>query len=136
VHVDWDGSLDTGDQTIDAQHRAIVALCEHLTAAEKDGPDEVRRVLDQLTEYVAVHFALEQDLMEREAYPAEDRAEHVAEHESMTRLTRQQVLDYRTGRLTSVAPMREWLDVWIRRHVVEMDGRLAEHIRRRAAEQA
>lgn len=129
--MNWDASLETGDAAIDAQHRAIVSLCDELSAAEKDGPDEVRRALDQLTEYVAVHFAMEHDLMRNEEYPAENIERHLAEHDRMTQLTRDKVLEYRTGALTSVAPVRAFLKDWIAQHVAEMDGQLAAHVRER-----
>jgi hemerythrin len=135
VRMDWDDALATGDEAIDAQHRDIIALCNRLSHAEKDGPDEVRRVLDQLMDYVSVHFAMEHDLMLREEYPLTAVDEHLSEHDRMTQETRQYVLEYRQGRLTSVAPILTFLEDWISRHVAEIDGKLAAHVRRRAAGQ-
>ncbi len=56
-------------------------------------------VLEELTDYVAVHFQMEEKLMRREEYPAEAIEAHVAEHRKLDRKTQEFVDAYAEGKL-------------------------------------
>jgi hemerythrin-like metal-binding protein len=112
---------------VDAQHRELMSLFNRLEQAEADGPAEVQVALGNLTEYTAVHFAMEEDLMRREEFPPARVAEHVEEHRRLTAEVRDRVLAYRAGELTSVKPIADFLHEWLRHHVAEMDRLLVEH---------
>ncbi len=131
--MEWDSSLTTGEETIDAQHKMLVGMFAELERAEaEDGPDAVREALDKLTDYTAVHFTMEQDLMSRERFPVDATEEHVHEHRALTERVRQMVLEYRTGQLSTIGPLVTFLGGWLTHHVGEMDRRLADHVRGRA----
>lgn len=130
--IRWDPSFETGDALVDEQHRAIHALFADLQSAE-DRPDEVMRVLDRLTEYVSMHFATEEDLMERERYPRELIDAHVVEHRNLTDATREKVLAFRAGTLGGIGPLVEFLRQWLANHVHERDRDLVEYCRKRGA---
>jgi hemerythrin len=130
--MEWDPALETGERTIDDQHMELMRLFNELDQAERqDGPEEVRRVLDALIDYTSVHFSMEEDLMRREHYPAEDLESHKAEHRDLTARTREMVLDYRTGQLASVEPLTAFLRDWLTHHIDERDRLLADHLRAR-----
>lgn len=130
--MQWDTSLETGEIEIDEQHRGLFALFDEVERAEKEsGPEDVRRVLDHLTEYVAVHFALEENLMESEGLPADALAYHVGEHRALTDRTREMVMEYRTGQLSTTAPLVEFLCDWLQHHVSEVDRVLVRHVQSR-----
>jgi len=65
----WTPALATGNAVIDAEHRELIALIDELELADV-GPSETRiaDALDQLTDYAAVHFQMEEKLMRREEY--------------------------------------------------------------------
>lgn len=130
---EWDGSVLTGHPLIDEQHRQLHVLFEGLESAEigADDPQQVRDVLDQLVEYSLSHFAMEEDLMRSEEYPPDQVAEHLEEHRRFTDFVRDQVLDYRAGRVTSVLPFVSYLRDWLAEHVHEIDRKLAQHVRER-----
>lgn len=134
--LQWNESLETGDAAIDTQHRTLLELFNDLVRTEaQDGPAAVRDALGRLTEYVSVHFAMEEDLMRREGLPADALDEHVAEHRGLTGKVREQVIAYRTGRLDTVGPLAEFLSDWLCHHVREVDTVLVSHMRlRRSAE--
>lgn len=132
--MEWDASLETGNAAVDEQHRELVGLFNELEDTERDdGPAEVRRALDDLTEYVAVHFEMEEQLMRSLAYPPEAFGEHVREHRDLTARTRELVLAHRTGELDSVAPITELLRDWLCDHIEKLDRRLAERANRASA---
>jgi hemerythrin-like metal-binding protein len=88
-------------------------------------------VLDRLMSHVAVHFSTEEDLMRREAYPARATQLHQTEHQRLTESTRAYVLQFRTGELTSTAPLVVFLREWLEHHVESCDRLLIDYVRAR-----
>ena len=130
--IEWEASLETGDPVVDLQHRTIHNLFNRLADAG-DNAAEILATLDYLTEHVLVHFATEEALMRAEQFPAGLTAAHVGEHHALTAGVRDRVLEFRDGRLTSTAPMLEFLRQWLTLHVHECDRVLVEHVRARGA---
>lgn len=128
--IDWDGNLETGDALVDAHHRTIHELFNDL---ENGSPaeSEIMRALTFLTEYVLMHFATEEDLMTRVAYPLERIQEHQTEHEKLTDGVRNMVLSFRTGALDGIEEIIEFLRPWLKHHIHEQDRKLVEHCKLR-----
>lgn len=126
----WDVTMETGDALVDRQHRRIHALVADVEAAG-DEPSEIRRILDHLMEHVDTHFATEEALMERIGFPEAERAAHVSEHRTLTEQARRAVLDFRTGELSSIGPVVEFLRGWLADHVHEHDKDFVEFVRAR-----
>jgi hemerythrin len=132
--MEWDASLETGDDRIDGQHQKLLALFNELEhSGGRHDSAEVQSVLERLIDYVSVHFTMEEDLMRRLEYPAEDAGRHVQEHRMLTKRTRDMVLDFRTGALSTVGPLVIFLRQWLTCHVDQEDRRLVEHVQRRQA---
>lgn len=128
----WDKTLETGDPLVDQQHKRIHQIFYDLEAAE-DTPGEIMRVLDRLTVHVAAHFATEEDLMVREEFDPNIARLHRAEHQRLTDDTREFVLKFRVGELTSTAPLVAFLREWLGGHVESWDRVLIDHVRARGA---
>jgi hemerythrin len=128
----WDESLATGNAVIDAEHRELIALIDELELADTEA-DETRvpQALEQLADYVAVHFQMEERLMRREGYPAAAIEAHVAEHRELARRTSELEAAYAAGTLDSVDPIVEFLYEWFQHHIAEVDQQLADHVRER-----
>ncbi|MDR3686543.1 MAG: hemerythrin domain-containing protein [Coriobacteriia bacterium] len=126
----WDESLETGDPLVDQQHRRIYRIFYELEVAD-DTPGEIMLVLDRLTSHVALHFRTEEDLMRREEFPAHETLLHQAEHRRLTEQTRAYVLQFRTGELSSTAPLIAFLREWLHSHVESCDRVLVDHVRAR-----
>lgn len=128
--MEWDASMETGDPTIDAQHRRLFgALADIQLLDAANEKDAVQETLEGLADYIAVHFALEEGLMTRVEFPPAEIERHVAEHRDLTERTRAMILDYRSGALASIAPLCDLLTEWLTHHVIEMDQVLADHVR-------
>ena len=126
--IEWDASLETGDAAVDHQHRAIHNLFNQLESSAGNAA-ECMRALDFLTEHVVVHFATEEELMLRSAYPAALAEAHIAEHHKLTDNVRDQVIAFRSGRLTSTKPLIDFLREWLTTHVHECDRQLVVYLR-------
>ena len=125
----WSSDLETGDSVIDEQHMKLHALFGKLLDAE-DSPENVRRVLDELSEYTLVHFAMEEDLMRRAGYPDDAFEAHVAEHRAFLDETRTQILHCQLEGPPSVTSLATFLHDWLADHVHESDRALVEFVQR------
>lgn len=116
---------------LDAPHADLLQRAADLaTAAVARRDREVASILDGLLEATSIHFALEEELMERTGYP--ERGAHRAAHDLFLQdlhLSAQEIA--RAG----VSPrVLEWATVrlqqWLRFHMETNDRPLTLHLRR------
>jgi len=128
----WTPDLLTGNAVVDSEHRELIALIDKLELAgsgsDRVGPEEA---LDELSDYVFVHFQMEEKLMAREGYPADAVEAHIAEHRVLDSKTQELVQQYSDGTLTSVEPIVTFLYEWFQHHIAEVDRAMATWIRER-----
>jgi hemerythrin len=76
----WDESYSVGVELLDKQHMQIVEIINRLIdePGEGFGPDEVARILADLTKFVHYHFQTEEQLLTEYGYP--DLKTQQAEH--------------------------------------------------------
>lgn len=117
----WTPDLETGNVAIDEQHRSLFALAESLRAAIED-TDDGEAVADcvwQLADYVVQHFADEQDLMLREAYPA--LSAHKALHDHLTAETMSITARFMNGEHLAAGDLAPLITRWLRAHISSAD---------------
>lgn len=64
----WDETtMASGNATIDRHHQELFGMINGLTAAmaKGEGRDHIKEILDDLARYVGMHFAYEEDCMEK-----------------------------------------------------------------------
>ena len=129
--IKWTSDLSVGVTEIDNQHKEIFSRMDRLFAAcsEGRGKDEVLQLLLFLEEYVKEHFAAEERLQLRHAYP--DYAVHKSEHTrfmaDVERLTR----EFRTegATLSLVILTNKTLTSWLLQHITRTDMAFAAYVR-------
>ena len=126
----WTPDLMTGNAVVYAEHRELIALIDKLELVG-DGPEGsgIAEALDELTDYVFVHFQMEEKLMQREGYPAKAVEAHLAEHRKLDLETKDLVAQYSDGTLTTVQPIVIFLYEWFQHHIAQVDRAMAEYIR-------
>lgn len=126
----WDPTLETGHELVDTQHKELVAIFSEITHAADPGNEHpiIESLLIRLSDYVATHFAAEEDLMVLSAYPSEALAEHREQHAKLAQRTRDLVLEHRLGGST-VFTLAGLLQEWIVEHISGYDRDLVNHIR-------
>ena len=126
----WTSDLATGNAVVDSEHQELIALINRLELAGS-GPDGIgiAQALEELTDYVFVHFQMEEKLMRREAYPTDALNAHIAEHRQLDSATQKLVAQYQDGALTTVEPIVTFLNEWLRHHIAQVDRAMAEYIR-------
>jgi hemerythrin-like metal-binding protein len=81
--VQWDPRYSVGNEVIDDQHRAILARCNALADCLADASEECDRqfqkIFDELKALAREHFATEEALLLRNAYPLIEEHRHEQE---------------------------------------------------------
>jgi hemerythrin len=131
----FDESLVMGVEEIDRQHRELFARVEALVQAIRRGSSrqEVAHTLAYLREYVATHFAAEEELMRAVGFPGHDA--HRGEHASFTRdFVSLEEEHRRDGASPSlIVRVNVWLTGWLRQHINRTDRELSTYLKARVA---
>lgn len=119
--VRWHAEFATGVESIDAEHQRLVEMINELYDAMRSGRRQeiVQPLFSRLTEYVASHFANEEELMLRHQYPG--LTEHRQEHQ---RLAAQVAELWRGGEDASLEVCMElfnFLRSWLNGHILQRD---------------
>jgi diguanylate cyclase (GGDEF)-like protein/hemerythrin-like metal-binding protein/PAS domain S-box-containing protein len=95
LYTDWKPEWNSGNQTIDEDHKHLVDIGNHLTYLSVSGaiPAQISNQIDQLILHVANHFAHEEEILENVNYPL--LAEHRKIHHNLLVQTSEQAFDYR-----------------------------------------
>lgn len=123
--VEWTDALSVGIDEIDAQHRVLVGLVNEMHDAVLHGQDTVavQGILNRLTEYTRIHFAVEESLMRMLGFPGFE--EHRDEHRQLIR----QVNDLRRrvaeGAQSVGSEVLEFLRRWLTGHIMDSDQQYA-----------
>jgi hemerythrin len=135
MSIIWDDAYITGSDDIDRQHRELLHIVDELGTVEVEtqgSRQAILGVLTHITDFAISHFLMEEDLMQRVAYPAAATESMVAQHREFTSYARMRVLEFRKGELISVRPLRAFLCEWLTLHEFGLDRVLADFIRERA----
>ena len=126
----WQATYDTGVEEIDLQHRYFLALINRLTVelAASNDPRYRQSLLNELAKYAAFHFASEENLMVKFAYP--DLKRH--------RMLHIELIDRLSSRMNAMTyePLLDFLVGWFIQHTTSEDRHIGEFLRSRGSPQA
>ena len=128
--IQWRESLATGVEAIDNQHKELLLRFDHLLNACKEGKgiDELKGLLEFLSEYVRTHFNDEQAIQRLHGYPGYE--DHCKEHESfVVRLkTLRQDIDTEGLAVHHVMETNNLLLKWLINHISVIDKELGKFL--------
>lgn len=126
----WDKTLETGNETIDTQHKQLIETLNKLIVAhnEKKGPAVLSSTLEFMTNYVVQHFHDEEELQLKYKYPGYE--DHKNKHNNFKfvvkdltdRLNEEGYTDALVEK--TISTVADWLIT----HIKGDDLRLAIHI--------
>lgn len=128
----WDPSLETGVNEIDEQHQLLFrkadAVLEAVAAGQ--GAAEVRRTLQFLADYAALHFETEERYMRTAGFPDADA--HAEIHQRINRRIMEVASEFHARGATPalVADVEALVRGWLTMHIAEKDRAVAEWLRR------
>lgn len=132
MSASWDASMETGDPSMDRQHREIIELVDRLDAIGVDDASWLRHaheILDQVMDLTVTHFTTEELLMVRVGYPADAQERMLKQHRDFKSYARIRVLEFRAGDRSGLAPLPGFLRMWLVEHEFGLDRELVRWMR-------
>ena len=127
----WSEKLETGNETIDIQHKTIFKITSDLIDAHINGESKeiLGRMLDFLANYTVEHFGYEEKLMRDYKYPK--YLYHKKFHDDFKITVTNLINDYETrGASDELAKTLSGAVVrWLVKHISREDVKIAEFVR-------
>ena len=131
MNTGWTDSLAIGVTEIDNQHKEIFRRFDRLFAAcsEGKGKDEVLQLIVFLEDYIKEHFAAEERLQMRHAYP--DYVSHKSQHTRFIADVARLAAAFKDegATLPLVIMTNKTLSTWLVQHIAKIDMEFASYLR-------
>ena len=132
MHLEFDQSLVTGNDMIDAQHKELIGKIDDLLTFCEESKEKVKaiKILGYLAEYTEFHFVAEEKLQVEISYPAID--EHRKKHAEFKKAIEElhEMLEEEEGPTEEfVFAVRKNVVNWLFEHIQKMDLELAVYVR-------
>jgi hemerythrin len=126
--VTWKESYSVGVKALDEQHKKLFVLVSQMHEAMIAGKGRtlVGQVLNELLDYVRLHFSAEEKLLAKYNYPGLD--EQKLEHEAFIKKVDDMKHKMDAGSLTLSIEVSQFLNSWITEHIMGMDRKYGEFL--------
>ena len=126
--MNWDPSFETGNATVDEQHRSLIQMVNefHDAAFRTPGKYDVGTILSRLAAYTVKHFAHEEKLMRDTQYP--DYASHKKEHDQLVAKATELIKGHQAGKMVLTVTVSQFLQEWLRVHILQVDKRMIKYL--------
>jgi hemerythrin-like metal-binding protein len=127
--ISWKSCYDIGIATFDDEHHQLVGAINQLYGAmrEKRADVTLEGLLQDLIHYTEIHFAHEEEVMDRYRFDAVDL--HCSEHRQLVDKIKQFQQDLKQGKERLSAEVMTFLRNWLLDHIVETDMALGRFLR-------
>ena len=129
----WDDEYRLGIPQFDEQHQRLVRLVSFIAMAVTQNGNAalIKALVLDIKSYAEVHFADEEEFVRRVGFPERER--HVAEHESFRRQLMHFISEAEKEAKIGMRVL-QFMQGWVKKHVLECDRRYAEFHKERGAE--
>ncbi len=126
--LSWKASYSVGVASVDEQHARLIFLLNEFRSAieENHGCEVLERTLGRLSEYAETHFAYEEQLMERCAFP--DLEAHRRLHANAASRIRGFMESAELPRDTLCSVVLVFVQNWLLNHIMGADKAFAERM--------
>ena len=127
--VAWDESFSVGFESIDNQHKELVAMANELFLGCKRGVVAADvaflRTIRKAVDYAKYHFSAEEKYMSQADFPK--LGEHKKEHEKFALQVINAVKEFEEGN-TAPIEMAKFLKNWLLTHIAVSDKQYAQYL--------
>lgn len=120
--IEWTESNSVGIDSLDQQHKQLVALTNQLFLAIMGdrGRDVVTGILEELADYVDYHFSHEEELLQKYHFPVDKLELHIEEHRILTEQVHSFIKDIKDQNILDLAVF-DFLRDWTTNHLNTTD---------------
>ena len=119
----WSDAYSLGIKIIDDQHMKILSFVDDLLAHEprniEDEDAYFKEVVGQVVDYIKVHFATEEGVMQATKYPGYD--DHKKIHENFILAVVKNIKDYEAGNRLVLSNFSNFMKKWVLSHIAVVD---------------
>lgn len=129
--IEFSDDMKLGVPAMDAQHSKLVDLINDLMAADAEGHDseKIAEILEQLSDYIVVHFRAEEKLLETVDFP--DLVGHKKRHVEFIQRVEGLKRDFEAGEVAVGVELLVFLTGWLTDHIKGEDRHYAKLARER-----
>jgi hemerythrin len=123
----WKTEYSVGDETLDNQHKELIRIMNDLYGLlnEPEGPaqeGQVEFIFGNLAQYIASHFAYEEQRLIDAHYPYEKLVAHRVEHHELIKKVRRYHLNVMEGNRDGLKELLPYLyGEWLIQHICVQD---------------
>lgn len=123
--IEWKEKYSVGIEKFDNQHKKLFQLLDLIFEAMKEGKGKsiLAPVLAELQNYIVIHFADEEVLMNKYNYP--DMASHIKEHKVFIDKVQKTNEKYQAGNMVLTLEISSFLRDWLVNHIQGIDQKYA-----------
>ena len=131
----WDGSLDLGIEEVDKQHAYLFDVINSLYRKIRKGQNReaIRDVVDSMKNFARYHFELEERLLRESGYPEAEK--HAQAHARFTEEMEKYEFLEDADVISLPGEALSFLINWIVWHIMNVDVRYVDHLKKHLAEQ-
>ncbi|GHV35913.1 hemerythrin [Synergistales bacterium] len=133
----WSQELETGNETIDSQHKQLFKLISDIVEACMNGKDAdvPKKALDFLASYTVKHFADEEALQLQYGFPDYERHKKIHDDFKVTAAALVEEYNSELSLEKLNSKIHSVVIHWLTRHIKGEDAKIAAHIRKQAKTQ-
>lgn len=126
--LNWNENYSVKVEVFDNQHKKLVEIINELHEAMRAGKskDVLDKIFGELIDYTVHHFAAEETLMKKHAFPGYET--HKAEHEELTQQALKLQADFKSGRAMLSLEVMEFLKKWLLEHIMGTDAQYSDFL--------
>lgn len=121
VFFPWRKEYELGIKEIDKQHRSLVDIINELYDAfiENKHKQKLAAIIQELNDYVDVHFSTEEKYFEKFGYSGKD--EHIQEHNTFRQKVNEFQKEHSKGKASLTFQILNFLRDWLSEHILGTD---------------
>lgn len=126
--ITWSETLTVNIKEIDEQHKQLIAMVNELHSAmgSGKGKDVMGKTLGGLIDYTKTHFAFEEQLMNKYAYPG--YISHKADHDALTKQVAELYTKFQVGKTLVTVEVMNFLKDWLTKHIQATDKKYSSYL--------
>lgn len=126
--LEWSDELSVGIEIIDKQHMILIRAINLLALAvqHNSSRDLMSEIFKTLVDYTDTHFAYEEELFDRFAYP--ETEDHKAKHRALLHKVLDLKKRWEAGESQIGSEVLKFLVDWLRNHILGTDKRYSSFL--------
>lgn len=132
----WNKKYETGEKTVDEQHRGLIDTINKLSMAisSQSQLQDAEKALTFLIEYTNQHFRDEEAIMMTSGLPEEEKNQHRQEHNAMAAEVNSRVQRSAKAGEGFDESLLPFLTTWLIKHILGSDMRMVDALKGRPGE--